>query len=357
LVDNSGDYNFDRPFVDRLCHWLVKVQVHKMHLLAIQSAITYTAFDAVASSSKQHKEVQYTNALTNYNQLVDEVFKKGIVHISHREYFRTMKGSHNKDINGKQIKNKYEQVSKHLCNAFIPNLPEDLAQIKSGQTLRDAFDKLLLTLYRKKQAKKGISSEEIAKLTIKEVPYEFQFKEQPEVFLLTMQIFYSSIKTTSDAASLRMTEKGATRKELKQAKLDSVVQKVKQECDDLTQSKNDLIEAQVLAQRSQADFFQRLADSEALERGMSVLDRLKNDLTPETKRSLMKSIAERTMRLVDPQASIPEVVDPPSTAKRRIIVDIDDDQDSVSSIPTSASKKSKTTGDDDNTADDDDIYN
>ncbi len=67
---------------------------------------------------------------------------------------------------------------------MMPNLPADVGSIDSGKTLREAFDKCLLGLYKTKKqtSKTPLTEEELEAITSSDIPVDFMWKGQPEVF-------------------------------------------------------------------------------------------------------------------------------------------------------------------------------
>ena len=95
---------------------------------------------------------QEVKCLTNYKNLIESMFKKHWMHSSNVAFFNVMKGSHDKStITGKQIRDKAASAHSEIKNVIMPLLPDNIASIASGKSLRDAFNNCILTLYKKEQ--------------------------------------------------------------------------------------------------------------------------------------------------------------------------------------------------------------
>lgn len=304
LVDTAGDYHFDRPFLTRLQHWLSPFGYDSLHLAVIQATICVQACIIVKKLGLMKLAEQERRALLNYKTIVQDMFQQRILNSNFKNFFSVMKGSQSKsDITGKQIWAKFDCAGKAICNQMMPILPDNLASIDSGKTLREAMDSCLLELYKKK--KTTPTSSKGASLTVDEanllkpdnVHVDFQFKEQPEIFFLCMKVHYFEMELTTDSAKVHSMSKGLTRSDQKRMKQDNAMESVKRKkADTMLEKKDKLIEAQALAHVKSANAIELLvANQEALGFTMKVYKTLGNTMLPNTKSTFEKALAQKAL--------------------------------------------------------------
>lgn len=139
------------PFPDRVKYWtdMYAGGVNDDMFASIQFACIVQSGIQMQGSGRKKTHEQYDTIQANFLRITKGLLDSGVIndHI-HAQIVSKVYGS--AKLDGKTLHDKFKKLKSAIMNKLLPNFKADLKNVGSGKGLSDAFDSMVLAVYKEK---------------------------------------------------------------------------------------------------------------------------------------------------------------------------------------------------------------
>jgi hypothetical protein len=188
------------PFADRVQHWTGGVNDAMM--ISVQNAIIVESAKKMNSQLEKKTEDPYLIIHKAFIENAQALLDAGVVSAAqHAMHVKKIFRSQTNTLDPKAVRDKFLVIKEKIGNRLIPHLPLDYRKLGSGKGIRDAFNKLMHTIYVQMNPKK-MAPHDLLDVSLNDVPISFRFgKTMPANCILALMTNYVWAGLAKDAAA------------------------------------------------------------------------------------------------------------------------------------------------------------